>query len=164
LARLLAMALWAFAVWVVLTWTRTLEQLAFGAVFAVAVALLLTPVGPVVGPWKALSPRRLIGLLWLLVECAGRIVQANLSLARRIWNPRLPLHPGMVIVPTRSRGDGELTAVGLLTSLIVDNQVVDVDRSRRALLYHAIAVPPGSPDKVRESINGRVEDLLARLR
>lgn len=162
--KLLAMAVWAFVVWVVLTWTRTLEQLGFGAAFAVGVALLLTPVGPVVGPWRLLSPRRLVALVRLSIECAGRVLQANVSLARRIWDPRLPLRPGMVVVPTRASGDGEITATGLISSLIVDNQIVDVDRGRHALLYHAIDVPPGPPEKVRESINGPVETMLERLR
>jgi hypothetical protein len=33
----------------------------------------------------------------------------------------------MVVTPTAERSDGWLAAVGLLTSVIVDNQLVDLD-------------------------------------
>jgi multicomponent Na+:H+ antiporter subunit E len=67
----------------------------------------------------------------------------------------------MVIAATEAESDGALTAVGLLSSLVVDNQLVDLDRPRRLLQYHAVAVPPGGPDEVREAINGPIERLLA---
>jgi multicomponent Na+:H+ antiporter subunit E len=47
----------------------------------------------------------------------------------------------MVIVPTSQRSAGGLTAVGLVTSLIVDNQLVDLDRDGAQLQYHAVEVP-----------------------
>jgi multicomponent Na+:H+ antiporter subunit E len=69
----------------------------------------------------------------------------------------------MVIAATEAETDGALTAVGLLTSLVVDNQLVDLDRPRRLLQYHAVVVPPGGPDEVRAAINGPIERLLAPL-
>lgn len=162
--RVLALSVWAFGIWVILTWTRTLEQLVFGAVASVLVALALAPIGPVAEPWRFLVPRRLIALVRLLVACLWRILVANLGLARRIWDPRRPLAPGMVIVPTQMSDDAGLAGVGLLTSLIVDNQIVDVDRKRNALQYHAVAVPDGSPEAVRGSVNGPIEALLERIR
>jgi multicomponent Na+:H+ antiporter subunit E len=88
-------------------------------------------------------------------------VTANLRLSRLIWDPRLPLRSGMVVVPTTQRSEGGLTAVGLVTSVVVDNQLVDLDRSRAQLQYHAVEMPPGGPEQVREQINGPVERLLA---
>jgi multicomponent Na+:H+ antiporter subunit E len=51
--------------------------------------------------------------------------------------------------------------VGLITSVIVDNQLVDVDRSRAQLQYHAVEVPEDGPEQAREAINGPVEQHLA---
>jgi multicomponent Na+:H+ antiporter subunit E len=160
-SRVTALFCWAFGVWVLLTWTLTLEQMLFGTGVALAVAVALAPLGEVPGPWRLLTPRRLAAAAALLVLAARRIVQANVRLSRLIWNPRLPLRSGMVIVPTSQRSAGGLTAVGLITSLIVDNQLVDLDRSRAELQYHAVEVPEGGPDRRREAINGPVEDLLA---
>jgi multicomponent Na+:H+ antiporter subunit E len=160
LIRLVGLFCWAFGVWVLLTWTLTAEQLLFGAVVAVAVALALAPLGEVAGPWRLLRPRALAGGLWLLIAAAGRVLVANLRLSRRIWDPRRPLSSGMVITPTRERQDWSLTAVGLISSLIVDNQLVDLDRRAHELQYHAVAVPEGSAEQVRQQVNGPVEDLL----
>ena len=159
--RVCALFCWAFGVWVLLTWTLTVQQLAFGAGIAAVVAVALAPLGDVAGPWQLLSPRRLAATAALLLLAARRIVIANLRLSRLIWDPRLPLRSGMVVVPTRERSAGGLTAVGLITSVIVDNQLVDVDRSRAQLQYHAVEVPEGGPARAREAINGPVEQHLS---
>jgi multicomponent Na+:H+ antiporter subunit E len=156
----LALALWCLMVWILVTWTATVEQYAFGVAVSIAVALALAPLGPVVPPWKLLVPKNAYAALALLVTSLGRIVRANVRLARRIWSPSRPLSSGMVIVPTTQRTVLGLTVVGLLTSVIVDNQVVDVDRRRKELLYHAVAVPEGGPEQARAEINEPVERFL----
>jgi multicomponent Na+:H+ antiporter subunit E len=160
LARLIALWCWAYLVWTLLTWTLTVEQLLFGAVVALTVALALAPLGEVAGPWRLLRPRALTGGAWLLVAAAGRVFLANLRLSRRIWDPRRPLTSGMVITPTREREDWGLSAVGVISSLIVDNQLTDLDARARELQYHAVAVPDGDAEQARRQINGPVEDLL----
>ena len=157
---LLSNAIWAYAVWILLTWTRTAEQLVVGAVVAVVVAAALTPLGAVVAPWTILHPRRLLALVLFAVSAMWRVGAANASLSRRIWSPSRPLRSGMVIVPTQARTDGELAMVGLVSSLIVDNQIVDLDRDNAELQYHAVAVPDRDPDRARAAINGPVERFL----
>jgi len=162
--RLIGLWCWAYLVWVLLTWTLTVEQLLFGAVVALAVAAALAPLGEVRGPWRLLRPRALGGGVRLLVVTAGRSLLANVRLSRRIWDPRRPLASGMVITPTRERQDWGLAAVGVISSLIVDNQLVDLGARARELQYHAVAVPEGGPEQAREQINGPVEDLLRPFR
>jgi multicomponent Na+:H+ antiporter subunit E len=154
---------WAFAVWLLLTWTATLEQLVFGALLAVAVSVALAPLGEVVAPWRLADPRRLGALAELAGTASVRVVRANLGLARRIWTPSRRLSSGMVIVATRLRTDAALGASGLITSLIVDNQIVDLDRNRHVLQYHAVAVPSGDAAERAEAINAPVERLVARI-
>ncbi|MBV9660884.1 MAG: Na+/H+ antiporter subunit E [Acidimicrobiales bacterium] len=161
--RVLALAAWGYVVWVILTWTLTLEQLVFGGVVAVAVAVMLAPLGGVIGPWWLFTPRRLLVVVHLIAEVVRRILVANVKLAARIWSPRLPLSSGMVITPTHERGDGGIAAVGIITSLIVDNQITDIDRRRHLFQYHAVAVPPENRAAARRAINGPIEDLLARF-
>jgi multicomponent Na+:H+ antiporter subunit E len=161
--RVVALAVWAYAVWLLLTWTATFEQLVFGAMLAVAVALAFAPLGDVVGPWRLLDPVRLGVLIRLLAVSVIRIVRANVSLARRVWSPRRPLDSGMVVVATDARTDGELAAVGLITSVIVDNQVIDLDRRRHVLQYHAVSVPRGTRRDKAAAINAPIERLVARL-
>jgi len=159
-ADIFALAVWCMLVWVLLTWTATFEQAVFGAGVSVAVATALAPLGPVVPPWRLLEPKRLWAVLGLLVTSLGRVVVANVRLAARIWAPSRPLRSGMVIVPTTQRTVFGLTVVGLVTSVVVDNQIVDVDRKRRELVYHAVSVPEGGPKKAAEQINVPVERFL----
>jgi multicomponent Na+:H+ antiporter subunit E len=156
-------AVWAFAVWLLLTWTATAEQLIFGAAVALVVGAALAPLGAVVPPWRLLSPRRLVPTLRLLIGSAGRILVANLGLARLIWSPRSRLHTGMLVVPTQARTDGELAAVGLITSLIVDNQLVDLDRSADELQYHAVDVAAVEARGRYESVNGPTERVVRKI-
>lgn len=161
--RKVALFCWAFLIWVLLTWTWMLETLLFGAGIAAAVAAGLAPLGEVAPPWRLLNPRRLGAACWLGLVAAGHIVTANLRLSRRIWAPSRPLRSGMVTAATRATSEGELAAVGLLTSVIVDNQLVDLYRSGHRLQYHAVAVPDGDAEQVRGAINGPVEHLVTRL-
>ncbi len=163
MTRALTLSLWCLAVWVLLTWTATAEQAAFGVGIALTVGIALAPLGDVVRPWRLASPRVLWRLIALTGFVVGQIARANATLAWRVWQRRPPLHTGFVIVPTALRSDAGLTAVGLLSSLIVDNQIIDVDRGRHELLYHAVVVPDGGRVTSYHAINARLEDHLLGL-
>jgi len=162
-ARLLALTAWGFLTWLLLTWTATVEVLLAGAVIALATACVLAPLGGVVRPWVLLRPRRLLGLARLTALAAGAVVRANLQLSRLIWQRHPRLRTGMVIAPTRVSTDGGFAAVGLLTSLIVDNQVVDADPDGHELLYHVLQRPSGGRAGAYEAINGPVEHRILDL-
>ncbi|HZC73291.1 MAG TPA: Na+/H+ antiporter subunit E [Jatrophihabitans sp.] len=164
LRRAVAIAVWAFGCWLLITWTATAGQLAFGALLAIAIGAALAPLGAVAAPWRLLDPRRLVALGRLLGAAAVRIVRANLSLAARIWRPSRPLRSGMIVLPTRARSDGVVAASGLITSLIVDNQVVDLDRRRHRVQYHVMAAPAGSQQERAEAVNAPVERLVRAVR
>lgn len=161
--RFAALYVWAAGTWLLLTWTVTFEQLVFGGVLAAAVALAMAPLGEVAAPWRLLDPRVLFAAVRLLVVSLGRIVRANVELAWRIWSPSLPLRSGMVVVPTAFDSEGGLGGLGLITSLIVDNQIVDVDRERSELQFHAVTVPEGNAAAKREVISAPTERLLAPI-
>lgn len=154
---------WGYSSWLVLTWTVQAEQLICGALVSALTAAILLPVmDGVVRPWALFHPRRAMGAIRLLLVCAVRIALANVKLARRIWSPSRPLRPGMVVVPTGTTDESGLVGVGILSSLIVDNQLVDLDRGERLLQYHAVSVPPPGSDRT-EIVTGGTEGLLRPL-
>lgn len=164
IGRRVALAVWAYGAWVLLTWTPfTLETEGVGVLAALVVAHVLAPFGEVARPWLLLDPRRLAAIARLLGGTLRGIVVANLKLARLIWTPGLPVRSGMVIVPTDERSDGGLAAVGLISSLVVDNQIVDIDRGLHLLQYHAVCVPEGGRERARAAINGPTERMLEPL-
>jgi multicomponent Na+:H+ antiporter subunit E len=155
--RVLPLWCWSILIWTVLTWTATVEQVAVGIVVSLVVAMACAPLGSVAGPWALLRPRRIPALLALAAAVAVRVAAANWHLARTIWSRR-PIPSGMVVVRTSARTDGELATVGLLTSLIVNSQLVDLDRRRHELQYHLIEVPTQDRRALRQRVNGPVEE------
>lgn len=152
LQRCAASFIWAYAVWMVLTWTATAEQLVTGAIVACAVTALSAPLGPVARPWRLLDPRVLVATIRLILTAAARIVMANVQLARRILAPSRPLASGMIVVPTGMLSDRGIAGVGLISSLVVDNQLVDLDRRHHQLQYHAIDAYHASPNQEIEAL------------
>jgi multicomponent Na+:H+ antiporter subunit E len=134
------------------------EQALYGVAVSIGVALILSPLGRPARPWQLLRPRRLFPLAAVVATSAARILSANLVLARRVWSPSLPIRTGMLVVPTELRSDGGITVIGLLGSIIVDHQLVDLEPGR--LQYHAVWVASEDPIEARERINGRLERLL----
>jgi multicomponent Na+:H+ antiporter subunit E len=154
---------WCLLAWVLLTWTATIEVLATGLLVSALCALAVTRLGSLPPPWCVLRPSVAIPLARLAGSLSVRTVRANLGMAARVWSGRPPPRTGMVVVPTRVHDAGRLGAVGLLTSLVVDNQVVDVDPSSGEMLYHCLEVPEGDRyDAVNGPLEQRVLDVGGR--
>ena len=133
----------------------------YGAVASVVAAIGISPLGAAARQWLLLAVRRLGRLVALVATSLVRIVGANIQLARRVWSPSLPLRSGMLVFPTKLKSDGALTAVAVVSSVIVDNQLVDLEPGR--VQYHAIWVDSTDPEEAYEAINGPVERLLQPL-
>lgn len=160
-----AMALWLWAIWLLLSWTATTEQLVYGAVFAVVMAVPLSSLGNVVRPWRVLAPRRLYALVILTAGYLVRLAAANVRLARRIWTPSRPLRSGMVLIDSPVHGDGALSALGLITSTVVDNQLIDVDDTTTPprMQYHGVWITSSDPERNASTILDRFPDWLHSL-
>ena len=161
--RYVGAVLWCYLVWNLLTWTATAENLGIGLGVALLIALAIAPAGEIVPPWRLLDPRRWWGLARLLAVVTWRIARANITLAYRIWAPARPIASGMITTPTLARTDGEIVTVGLTTSLIVDNQIIDLDRRSHRLQFHGVAVPPPGDQHARQANNGPVEGPLLSI-
>ncbi len=153
---------WSFLVWVLLTWTVTTEQLSVGLGVSVACGATLAGLGPVPGPWVFLVPRRAWSFLVLTASSLFSIVRANVALTRLIWGPRRRISSGMVVLGTDLSTDAGVAALGLVTSLTVDDQLVDLDRGRGQLQYHMARVPE-STDKAQHSVVTPIERRLHKL-
>jgi multicomponent Na+:H+ antiporter subunit E len=162
----LALWVWSMLAWVLLTWTATVEQLLTGALVSAAVASCLVLLGGAVRPWLVLHPARFAALVALAGTVLWRSLRASTGLAVRAWSRGPdggpPVRPGMLLVPTGARSPAEYAAVGLLSSLVVDNQLVDVDQRRHRLQYHAVEVTSEDPEANRREINGPIERWLIR--
>jgi len=124
-----------FALWLLLSGYFEPLMLSFGLLSCALVALLahrlqLTPAGE---HRPRLHLRLLSYLPWLFVE----IVRSNIDVARRIWNPALPISPSMV----RARAD-QRTSLGLLihaNSITLTPGTLSVDVSEDGIIVHGLS-------------------------
>lgn len=117
--------------WLVLSSHPTPLHLAQGVLSAALVAALNRDLG-VVSASVRCCPRFLAYIPWLLKE----IVVANIQVARIVLDPRLPIDPGLVRVPTRLR-----SALGVTTfanSITLTPGTVTLDVEGEALVVHAL--------------------------
>jgi len=160
---LISSFVWSFLCWLVLTWSTEIEQLLSGALLAIAVAAANHGLGTVARPWAVVAPRRLTALVRLAAVTSWRLLVAGMSLSRAVWFGGSRPPSGLVTIDTDERRDGGLAAVGLLTSLTPDNQLVDLDRQRSVLLYHTLRVLPDRGEQ-RRALTGSIEHAVSEVR
>jgi len=133
LAFLLSLVL--FGVWML--WSGHTEPLlvVLGAASAVAVALVSRRMGLVdrEGVPSGLVPRAPRFLLWLLVE----VVKANVDVARRILDPRLPIRPHLIRVRASQRTD--VGRVIYANSITLTPGTVSVEVEGDVIVVHALS-------------------------
>jgi multicomponent Na+:H+ antiporter subunit E len=118
------------AVWVVLI-GASLSDLAAGVPAAAAAtwtSLALLPPGP--------HRLRLTAVLSLIPHFLWQSVVAGTDVARRAFDPRLPLRPGFVACPARFRSGPARNAFACYTSLLPGTLPVEDDGE--TLLYHCL--------------------------
>ena len=120
------------------------------AVLATRVSLRLLPPAP---------GRLRLGVLARLVgRFLGQSIVGGLDVARRVFDPRLPLKPGYLRYPARLHDGTQRAVFGALTSLIPGTLPVGTDRDG-ALIYHCLDLD----QPIAEGL-ARDEALLTALR
>ncbi len=117
--------------WLLLTDHRTPLSLGLGAAAALLVAWANADAGPLRAAIRV-APRLLAYLPWLLKE----IAVANLQVVRVVLDPRLPIDPVVVRLPTSLASDEALATLGNSITLTPGTVTLDVDGS--TLVVHAL--------------------------
>ncbi|OIO33677.1 MAG: hypothetical protein AUJ70_02675 [Candidatus Omnitrophica bacterium CG1_02_40_15] len=94
--------------------------------------------------------------LW---EC----LKANIDVAMRVLNPRLPINPGIVKVKTTLRSDTGLTFLANSITLTPGTLCVDIDAENGVLYIHWIDVKTQDVDKATQEIAGKFENILKKV-
>ncbi len=152
-----------FAFWLILSGVFDLKHIAIGLVVTLGVAVTNRGLERVaVGGSDqrtlhlgSVSWRRVLSYsLWLL----RAIVSANVDIARVVLDPRMPIEPALVRVPTRVSSDIEIAL--LANSITATPGTVTVraaDDENREFVIHALIDPAGVPAALRE-----IEDHVLR--
>jgi multicomponent Na+:H+ antiporter subunit E len=129
-------ALGLLLLWLLLSGHYTVMVTAFGVISALGVTVLANRLG-VLEPdgWSFAFLARLAGYFpWLIKEVAS----ANVELARRIWNPTLPIRPQVIRTRTSQRTPVALATFANSITLTPGTLSLDADEPG-VIRVHAIA-------------------------
>ncbi len=144
-------ALWGL--WLALVGTTDPQEVVAGGVVAVLTALLAGGAPFTSRSLRILQPRRLAYALAYVPYMVWAIVKANLDVARRVVDPRLPINPGIVRVKTRLTHPVARTA--LANSITLTPGTLTVDMCDDELCIHWVDVTAENMEEAtREIVSG----------
>jgi len=152
-----------YVVWCVLCWVPSVQQLVAGAVVS---GLLAWFTGDLLveRPGVLRHAGRYVQFLFVYIpvflwEC----FKANIDVARRVADPRLPIHPGIVRVRTELQSDAAVTFLANSITLTPGTMTVDVDRDHGILYVHWIDVKAADTAEATRLISARFERILKKV-
>jgi multicomponent Na+:H+ antiporter subunit E len=85
------------------------------------------------------------------------LVVSSVAVAVDVLRPRMRMVPGVIALPLEARTDGEITVLANLISLTPGTLALEVAPDRRTLYLHAMHLPGGDPEPVRQAVRERIE-------
>lgn len=152
-------------VWAALKGAFTPLNLVAGAIFGLAVLLLVRPLYEGVGPEKA-TPGNVIGffkrLFWigeLLLYFVYELVQSSIEVAQTVFRPDMQLNPGIVSLPLDCTTGLEITTLANLISLTPGTLSLEVSPDEDKLYIHAMFIgteEARTRDHIKHTLERRV--------
>ncbi|HHJ52062.1 MAG TPA: Na+/H+ antiporter subunit E [Caldithrix abyssi] len=149
-----------FLFWVAFTSSLRSDELIAGAVLALVLAWLTGKEFSEEG-MKNFSFRRIYyGFLYIFVFL-WEMVKANVDVALRVINPKIPINPGIVEVPTKLKTNAAKLA--LANSITLTPGTLSVDVIDDKLYIHWINVKTEDPKETVEHISAVFEKYIKEI-
>ncbi len=151
-----------FIVWSLLTWPLDFQHLIAGLMVAAFVAFIT-------GDLFSRRPHhfghitRYIWFCYYVPMFLWECLKANIDVALRVLNPKLPINPGIVKVKTTLKSDTGLTFLANSITLTPGTLCVDIDAEKGVLYIHWIDVKTQDTDKATELIVSPFEKILKKI-
>jgi multicomponent Na+:H+ antiporter subunit E len=145
-----------FAIYVLLAGATT-QELIVGALVSVVLTLIITGYVGYELDWK-FPYRLLLFIVWYLPVFIWKLILANIDVAKRVLNPKLPLNPGFVKVPTKLKGD--FAKLMLANSITLTPGTLSIDASDDAIYIHTVDVPGETEEENQKAISSAFERIL----
>ncbi len=135
LYRILPASLLLLFAWILMTGSTQPEELATGALAAIAVAVISLPSLRLLEDirWSLLLPWHLLHYLGVFFRA---LIESNIDMARRVISPRLPIYPAMVEIHTELHSP--LGRLLLANSITLTPGTLSVDVNEDRLRVHWI--------------------------
>lgn len=151
-----------FIVWMLLGWPFDAQHAIVGIFVAGLVAFFT-------GDLFTQRPHQFVHLSRYLWFCCyvplfvWECFKANVDVALRILNPKLPINPGIVKVKTILKSDTALTFLANSITLTPGTLCVDINAKEGILYIHWINVESKDKEKATELIVKKFEGILKRI-
>ncbi len=148
-----------FGVWLLLTWSLSPAQVVAGVVVTLVVIGLAGDL--FICKARAFNPVRIFWFIVYIPYLLWYIILANLDVAYRVIDPRLPIRPGIVKIKTSLKSDMAKTFLANSITLTPGTMTVDVKGDE--LYIHWIYVRGDDIEEWTKAIAGRFEPILRRI-
>ncbi len=149
-----------FILWLLLTDTFHSAEVWVGAFCSLIIAAFTYAAFTEKG-LSNLNPKRIFWLIVYIPYFFWEMTKANLDVAYRVINPRLPIKPGIVMVKTKMKSDIGKIAVANSITLTPGTLTLDVKGDK--MFIHWIWVKSDDVEKASELIPGVFEKILKRV-
>ena len=147
----------SFLVWLALTSSLEPQELAAGLGVCLVLSIWLSA-GYVRLGLPTPSPKRIVFFVIYLVVLLFEILKANLDVAYRVVHPKMPIHPGVVVIKTRLRSD--IAKMVLANSITLTPGTFTLDVIDDTLQIHWINVKTEKEAEATAMIGERFEKYL----
>jgi multicomponent Na+:H+ antiporter subunit E len=160
-SRLLLFAI-GFIVWMLLGWPPDLEHALVGIPVAGLVAMLTGDLfARRIHHFAHLS--RYLWFCYYLPLFLWECLKANIDVASRVLNPKLPINPGIVKVKTVLKSDTALTFLANSITLTPGTLSVDINQQEGLLYVHWIDVKSQDTLLATRLIVEKFENILKKI-
>ncbi len=149
-----------FLIWLGFTTSLATSELITGAVISLIITSFVYKTFTDYG-MKFFSPVRVVYIIQYLIVFLIALIKANLDVARRVVDPKLPINPGIVKYDTKLKS--RTAKVILANSITLTPGTLTVDIIDDALYIHWIDVTSKEPDVIYREIGESFEKILRKI-
>ena len=149
-----------FALWLAFTTSLQRGELIIGALVALLMSLFTARQFTEIG-MKNLTPRKIVFAIRYAFVFLWEMVKANVDVALRVINPRMPINPGIVEVPTQLKSN--TAKLALANSITLTPGTLSVDVIDDKLYVHWINVTTQDPQEAFQQISAVFEKYIKEI-
>ncbi len=154
-----------FITWIAFTLAFTVQEILGGLIVSFLVSLISSRFLIHEDPLYLFNPSRLLGALAYIPLFIRELVKANIDVAKRSLNPKLPINPGIVKVPTELKSEYGLAMLCNSITLTPGTISMDIveEGGKNQIYIHWIDVQSKNPKEAGDMIKGSLESGVRRI-
>ena len=152
-------------VWVLITWSFAIQELAAGALVSLATAVFCSRFFVHGDSVRFFNPVKIFGLLGYSFTFFSELIKANVNMAKIVYGGCKAMKPGIVRVPTAMQSDYGLALLSDSITLTPGTITMDVaeEEGKNYLYIHWIDVTAESGEAAGDAIKGTLEKGTRRV-